>query len=106
MTNTGEPHASDHVRALRVLLFIAGDGPNSTTAVANLRALLAQRSATHVEVEIVDVFTEPQRGVSAGVFVTPMLVRVAPKPERRVLGNLSDRAILASVLMLEEREHE
>jgi circadian clock protein KaiB len=87
-------------------LFIAGDGPNSTAAVANLRGLLAQRSAAHVEVEIIDVFMDPQRGVSAGVFVTPMLVRVKPTPERRILGNLSDRAILLSVLMLEEREHE
>lgn len=103
MKELEEPRAD--VGSLRVVLFIAGDGPNSTAAVANLRALLAQRSATHVEVEIIDVFLDPQRGVSAGVFVTPMLVRVEPTPERRILGNLSDRAILSSVLLLEGHGH-
>lgn len=106
MKQSEESPIGDGVRSLRVVLYIAGDGPNSTAAVANLRAALVPPSRKHIQVEVVDVFMDPQRGVSAGVFVTPMLVRVEPAPERRILGNLSDRAILFSVLMLEERAHE
>jgi len=101
-----ESPSGDGARPTRVLLFIAGDGPNSTTAVANLRALIAHRGAHHIQVEVIDVFADPARGVSAGVFVTPMLVRVEPAPERRILGNLSDRGVWLSVLRLEERVRE
>ena len=91
---------------MRLRLFIAGDGPNSTAAVANLRAVLAQHDTGHIEVEFVDVFADPQRGLKEGVFVTPMLLRVEPSPERRILGNLSDRAVVLSVLNLEEIRRE
>jgi circadian clock protein KaiB len=53
-------------------------------------------------VEIVDVLKAPERGLEDGVLVTPMLVRVAPPPERRILGNLSDRANLLGVLSPQE----
>lgn len=92
-----EPSSTDACR-MRLRLFIAGDGPNSRTAVSNLRALLEQYSASQVELEVIDVFKDPQRGLAERVFVTPMLLRVEPPPERRILGNLSDRAILLSVL--------
>jgi hypothetical protein len=34
-----------------------------------------------------------------------MLVKVAPPPERRILGRLGDRTTLLTVLGLEERRH-
>ena len=39
-----------------------------------------------------------------GVLVTPMLIRCAPLPERRILGNLRDRALLLAVLGRGARE--
>jgi circadian clock protein KaiB len=87
-TNTG----------LRVRLYVAGDGPNSTAAVANLNAVLARRPAGTVDLEIIDVVADPERALRDGIFVTPMLVRVAPTPVRRVLGNLQNRRILLEAL--------
>ena len=84
--------------SLVVRLYIAGDSPNSVRAVANLRAALAELAHSPDEVQIVDVLTTPGRGLSDGVLVTPMLVRVSPLPERRILGNLSDRTMLQGVL--------
>lgn len=83
---------------VHVRLYVAGDSPNSTKAVANLRAALVELSRSPDDVEIIDVLRAPERGLRAGVLVTPMLVRVSPLPERRILGNLSDRAILHGVL--------
>jgi circadian clock protein KaiB len=82
---------------LRIRLYVAGDAPNSTTALDTLRSVIAQRSI-QVELEVIDVLTEPERGLRDGVLFTPMLVRVAPPPERRILGNLSNRATLLGVL--------
>lgn len=90
---------------IRVRLYVAGDSPNSRRAVDNLRAALSGL-ATTPEVEIVDVLRAPDRGLRDGVLVTPMLVRIAPAPERRILGNLSDLAILLGVLAPREAGHE
>jgi circadian clock protein KaiB len=86
----------------QVRLYVAGDGPNSQSAIAALRALLAQFSGHGIEVEIVDVLTDPERALRDGVLVTPLLMKFAPLPERRMLGRLSDRQSLLSLLGLEE----
>jgi len=85
-------------RTLRLRLYVAGDAPNSLTAVANLRIALAQLPAHGVELEIIDVLTQPERGLRDGVLMTPMLVRKAPDPERRILGNLGAAGVLRGVL--------
>jgi circadian clock protein KaiB len=86
---------------LCVRLYIAGEGPNSVAAIANLRLALARCDEHLVEVETIDVLRDPARALRDGVLVTPMLVRVAPVPERRILGNLRDRDTLLGVLGIE-----
>lgn len=86
----------------RVRLYVAGSAPNSIAAVANLRAAVAACPDAHVTIEIIDVLITPERALLDGIFVTPMLVRAEPPPERRVLGRLQDRAMLLAALGLEE----
>ena len=86
---------------LRVRLYVAGDAPNSTSAVASLRSLLALHPARPATVEIVDVLLHPERGMRDGVLVTPTLIKLAPRPERRLIGNLKDTRILVTVLGLD-----
>jgi circadian clock protein KaiB len=95
----------DVLARTQVRIYVAGDGPNSEGAVAALRALLAEFSEHPIDLEIVNVIQEPERALRDGVLVTPMLVKHAPPPERRMLGRLSDRRLLLSVLGLEELRH-
>lgn len=90
-------------RPLQLRLYVAGDAPNSAAAVSNLRTVVAELPEDGVDIEIVDVVQTPERGLQDGIFVTPMLVKVAPAPERRVLGNLRNRHLLLSALGLEGR---
>lgn len=101
MTTTTETASAREKRRVHVRLYVAGEGPNSTTAVKTLRDLLTPQASGHVDLEIIDVLKNPDRGLREGVLVTPMLVKVEPPPERRILGNLSDRAVLFAVLELE-----
>lgn len=91
-------------RAIEILLYVAGEAPNSRLAVANLEAFCRSLPAGRCRVEIVDVLRSPERALAERVLLTPMLVRRAPGPERRVVGNLSDARALASVLGLEGEE--
>ncbi|MDF3071231.1 MAG: hypothetical protein K0R38_6832 [Polyangiaceae bacterium] len=87
---------------LKLRLYVAGASPNSAAAISNLRALLEYHSPNSVELELVDVLVRPEDGLSAGILVTPTMVKVAPLPERRIVGNLRDTAALISVLGLNE----
>jgi circadian clock protein KaiB len=100
---TPRPRTGSAERArLLVRLYVAGESPNSVAAKKNLRAAIAHLSAGEVTMELVDVLREPERGLRDGVLVTPTLIRVEPKPERRVIGNLRDRAALLAGLGIAE----
>jgi len=90
------------VPPLRLRLYVAGLSPNSTTAAATLRALRLEFSSRAIELETIDVLREPQRALPDRVFQTPMLIKIAPLPERRIVGNLSERRMLLAALGLEE----
>ena len=79
-------------------LYVAGDAPNSTMAIANLKALCREHVPDRHEIEIVDVLREPNRALADGVLLTPMLVRCSPAPVRKILGNLSEPKTLLQVL--------
>lgn len=83
-------------------LYVAGDGPNSAAARANLRRILAPFDAAMYTLEIVDCLRQPMRALQEGVLVTPTLVRLKPAPERTIVGSLSDTARVVESLGLDE----
>ncbi len=95
------PKETDTRALIRLRLYVAGDSPNSVTALANLHSVLRAHPDRQIKLEVIDVVREPEGGVRDGVLVTPMLVKVEPLPERRVLGNLRDRAVLLGALGLD-----
>jgi circadian clock protein KaiB len=70
-------------------LYVAGNTPNSTQAIANLTALCRAHLRDRHEIEVVDVFRQPQRALVDRILMTPTLVKLAPSPERRIVGTLS-----------------
>jgi circadian clock protein KaiB len=83
---------------LQLCLYVAGDSPNSIVARSNLQSAIAHLPDEDVSLEIVDVLRDPERGLHDGVLLTPMVVKVAPAPERRIVGNLKDRLLLSMTL--------
>ena len=92
---------TDRDDRLVLRLYVAGDGPNSTAARANLRRLLSQQSPATYDVEIVDCLRDPLRAIEEGVLVTPTLLRVSPPPRRTIVGSLSEAANVTAALGLE-----
>ncbi len=70
-------------------LYVAGDAPNSAQALANLTALCLTYLPERHEIEVVDVFREPNRALADGIFMTPTLVKLAPSPVQMIVGTLS-----------------
>ena len=83
-------------------IYVAGNRPQSSRAVANLRALCEASVCDDYELEVVDVFHQPDRAEVARVMVTPTVIKLAPLPRRRVIGDLSDGRAAAAALDLPE----
>lgn len=83
---------------MRLVLFVAGESPNSVAAVANVRRALELEGAARFELEIVDVFEHAERALAERVLVTPTLIRLSPVPVRRLLGDMSATTELHSLL--------
>lgn len=85
----------------RFRLYVAGDSLNSTQAAANLRALCQAHLAGRHHIEIVDVFADPARALADAVFMTPTLLKQAPLPARRIIGNLNQTGLVLAALGVE-----
>lgn len=88
--------AADDVLLLR--LYVAGDGPNSSQARANLASVLESQPASSFELEVVDSLREPMRALQDGIIVTPTLVKLAPPPAQKIIGTLCERVKVLAAL--------
>ena len=79
-------------------LFVAGDTPQSRNAVANLRRICEHELADNCDLEIVDVLEDPQAAERDKVLATPALIKLAPSPVRRLVGDLADAPLVLSTL--------
>lgn len=79
-------------------LYVAGNTPNAAKAVANLRQFCAEHLAGRHAIEVVDVFKNPRRALADQIYMTPLLLRLAPRPVRRVVGTLDQTQPLLAAL--------
>jgi len=89
--NTTVPIQAPLMEGLQLRLYIAAGAPNSVRALADLEAIRREYLGSCCQVEVIDVFQEPLRALDDGILLTPTLVRLAPLPVVKIVGDLSDR---------------
>ena len=79
-------------------LFITGIMPNSIRAVVNCKALCEKYLENRYELEIIDIYQQPDLAFNEEIIAVPVLIKKFPLPEGRVIGDLSDsRKVLQSL---------
>ena len=78
-------------------LYVSGTGHRSRTAHANLERLCEQQIQHQYRIEVIDIQANPALAREHEIVAVPMVVREAPVPIRKVVGDLSDtpRALFA-----------
>lgn len=71
-------------------LFVTGMTPRSTRAINAVRRLCEERLRDRFELEIVDVYQQPQMIQGEQIFATPTLIKYQPAPLRRIIGDMTD----------------
>lgn len=85
----------------KLRLFITGSTPRSARAIENMRRICEERLKGRYDLDVVDVYQNPEASRELQIVATPTLVKVLPEPLRRIIGDLSDRErVLAGLNLL------
>jgi circadian clock protein KaiB len=79
---TDEPISADGHYKLR--LFVTGSTPRSTRAIANMRKICEENLSGRYDLEVVDVYENPDATRELQIVATPTLVKILPEPLRRI----------------------
>ncbi len=74
----------------RLRLFVAGTTPRSLRTIARLRRLCDRHMNGRADVEVIDIYQQPELAERDQVVAAPTLVKLQPLPVRRIIGDLSD----------------
>ena len=87
----------------RLRLYIAGITPRSRRAVENLQRICSEHLRGSFDLEIVDIYQQPELASVDQVVAAPTLLKIAPLPLRRIVGDLSNERRVLHGLALETR---
>ncbi len=79
-------------------LFVAGNTARSQRAIVNLRALCDEHFPSHCDVEVIDIYQQPNLAREHQILVVPTLIREVPAPPRRIVGDLSNGEVVLAAL--------
>ena len=84
-------------------LYVAGSTARSVRAIENLRRICEEHLAGRYDLEVVDIYQQPEAAREFQLIAAPTLVRLLPEPLRRVIGDLSDEERVLRGLDLQSR---
>lgn len=90
---------ADEKTGWRLTLYVAGDTPQSRQAKVNLDQVIESLELTGHSVNVVDLYEEPDLAMEKDVLAIPTVIREAPLPAFRIIGDLSDTERVRSMLL-------
>ncbi len=81
-------------------LIVAGASPNSTRAIANIKEICEAHLKDRYTLEIIDIYQQTALAKEQAIVALPLLVKRAPLPERKLIGDLSQTAKVLKILGL------
>jgi circadian clock protein KaiB len=71
-------------------LFVTGSTPRSRRAIENMRSICESHLEGRYDLEVIDIYQQPEAAISEQVVAVPTLVKLLPGPLRRIIGDLSE----------------
>ncbi|RYG50992.1 MAG: circadian clock protein KaiB [Chitinophagaceae bacterium] len=100
MRKTPRNHAS-HEKEFVLRLFVTGASPNSLKALNNIREICENHAKGNYSLEVIDVYQNAELVQQEQIIALPLLVRKNPLPERKLIGDLSEKEKVIKYLGLE-----
>jgi circadian clock protein KaiB len=71
-------------------LYVTGMTPRSARAVENIRAFCEKHLAGRYELQVIDLYQQPELARTEQLVAAPTLIKKLPLPLRRLIGDMSD----------------
>ncbi len=72
-------------------LYVTGHTPRSMEAIASIRSICEEHLAGRYELQVIDVYQQPQLAEGEQIIAAPTLIKLLPLPLRRMVGNMSNQ---------------
>jgi circadian clock protein KaiB len=74
----------------KLRLYITGQTPRSVASIQNLRHVCDEYLAGRFELQVVDIYQQPELAKEAQIIAAPTLIKKLPLPLRKLVGDLSN----------------
>jgi circadian clock protein KaiB len=71
-------------------LYVTGSTPQSLRAIANVMQICEEYLQGRYELEVIDLYQQPQLARGEQIIAAPTLIKKLPLPLRRVIGDMSN----------------
>jgi circadian clock protein KaiB len=71
-------------------LYVSGMSLKSMKAIENIKKLCAEHLENAFELEIIDLYKNPEKAAEQQIVFSPSLIKTLPLPRRTLVGTLSD----------------
>ena len=85
-------------------LYVAGQTPKSVNAIINIKKICEENLQGHYELEVIDLYQQPQLAQGDQIIAVPTLIKKLPPPLRRIIGDMSDTERVLVGLDLRKKE--
>lgn len=85
-------------------LYVTGMSPRSMEAIENVRHLCDNNKDTILNLEIIDLYKNPEAAGQQQIIFSPTLIKVAPLPRKTIIGTFSDFDKVKKILGLKNSE--
>lgn len=72
-------------------LFVTGQTPRSVRSIDNLKRLCERHLKGRYELEVVDIYQQPDLATENQIIAAPTLIKRLPLPLRRLVGDFSNQ---------------
>ena len=78
-------------------LYITGMTPQSVRAIANVKKICEEHLKGRYELEVIDVYQQPQLAQGEQIIAVPTLIKKLPLPLRRIIGDMKTERVLVGL---------
>lgn len=87
-------------------LYVTGTTVRSARAISNARRICDEHYRDDYDLEVIDLYQHPEAAKEHQIIAAPTLVKIAPAPLRRIIGDLTDENKALAALGIERRKDE
>jgi circadian clock protein KaiB len=86
-------------------LYITGTTPRSQEAIRNIRKICEEELKGRYDLEVIDVYQQPELTKTEQILAAPTLIRKLPLPLRKLVGDMSNKEkVIIGLEIMPERK--